>query len=80
MEKQREMTKNHAKKVIFLDKVVSPAMISQTLKLEVFSLLSQFMELSMDDIKTVLTIQTDGSCKINITAKTNQLKQMGHII
>ena len=80
MSKQNEITKNHAKKVIFMDKVVSPALISQTLKIEIFSVLSQFMELKMENLKTTLTMMTDGSCSVTITAKTNQLKQIGYVI
>ncbi len=80
MNKLKDLTKDRTKKVLYADKLISPNMFRQTLKLEVFSVLSQFMELNLEEVNLSIMVDPTGKYKINIVAQSNKIKPVGQII
>lgn len=80
MEKLKDLTKKRAKKILYSDKLISPQMFRQTLKLEVFSVLKEFMDLQLSDVGLSVMVEPTGKFKINIVAQTDKIKPVGQII
>lgn len=80
MSKLKDTIANRAKKILYADKLISPNMFRETLKLEIFSVLSQFMELDIGDVGLSIMVDPTGKYKINILAQTNQIKPVGQIV
>ena len=80
MEKLKDLLIERTRKVLYADKLIKPNMFKQTLKLEIFSVLNQFMELSQDDVSLSVMVDPTGKYKINITAQTLQIKPVGQIV
>ncbi len=80
MEKIKDRIAERTKKVLYADKLISPNMFRQALKLEIFSVLSQFMDLALEDVNLSILIDPTGKYKISINAQTLQIKPVGQII
>ena len=79
MAKLKDVVAERTKKVLYSDKLISPNMFRQTIKLEVYSVLSQFMNLDINDVILSIMVDPTGKYKINILAQTNQIKPVGQI-
>lgn len=80
MAKLKDAVANRTKKVLYADKLISPNMFRQTIKLEVYSVLSQFMTLDINDVNLSIMVDPTGKYKISILAQTNQIKPVGQIV
>ena len=76
----RDYTEKRAEKVLFVDKLISPTMFKQTLKLEIYSALKDFMKLSPEDIKMTIAVSDKGDYKIDFSVFTNQIKPIGVVL
>ena len=79
MKKQCEDMIQRTKKVLYSDKLVSPTMFKQTLKLEFYNLLRQFMEVSLEDISLSILVEPTGKYKVTVCAQTNKIKPIGQM-
>ncbi len=80
MEKLKDVVQSRTEKVLYADKLISPQMFKQTLKLEIFAVLEQFMELNFSDVGLSVMVDPTGKYKINIIAQTEKIKPVGQII
>ena len=80
MQKLKDIVAERTKKVIYADKLISPNMFKQTLKVEVFAVLSQFMQLELNDVSLSIMVDPTGKYKLSISAQTTQIKPVGQII
>ena len=80
MSKIKDDIIDRTKKVIFSDKLISPNMFRQTIKVEIFSVLSQFMELDINDLGLSIMVDPTGKYKLNIVAQTQKIKPVGQIV
>lgn len=76
----KDQVKSRAKQVLFADKLVSPNMFKETLKLECYNMLSQFMEVDPNNLKISIVVEPTGEFKINILATTNKIKPIGVVV
>ncbi len=74
MSSYANLTTQRVKKMLLKDKLASPAQFKQTLKLELFGLLSQFLELDAADIKLSITVEPDGKYKVAMLAMAENVK------
>lgn len=80
MQKLKDIIQSRTEKVLYADKLISPQMFKQTLKVEVFAVLEQFMELNFSDLGLSVMVDPTGKYKINIVAQTEKIKPVGQII
>lgn len=80
MEKIKDIVQTRTQKVLYADKLISPQMFKQTIKIEVFAVLKQFMELNYEDIGLSVMVDPTGKYKISIVAQTQKIKPIGQII
>lgn len=80
MQKLKDVIQLRTEKVLYADKLISPQMFKQTLKVEVFAVLEQFMELNFSDVGLSVMVDPTGKYKINIVAQTEKIKPVGQII
>ncbi len=80
MLKMKDQVKSRAKEVLFADKLVSPNMFKETLRLECFNMLSQFMEIEPNNLKMAILVSETGEFKIKIEATTNRIRPVGMIV
>lgn len=80
MKNLKELTSNRIKRVLYSDKLTSPTMFKQTLKLETYAILKNFMDIKIDDIKISVALNDNGKYRINIGVETNMIKPVGQII
>ena len=77
MEKYKNLAIKRAQNVIFCDKLMGPANFQKAIKLEIFSALSQFMNISEEDIKLVITLQKNGIYDFSFSVKTASINPVG---
>jgi len=77
VEKYKNYTIKRAQNVLFCDKLTNPANFQMAIKLEVFAALSQFMNITEDDIKLVITVLKNGKYNLNFSVETNNIKPIG---
>lgn len=80
MKNYKEVTTERIKKVLYADKLASPSMFKQTLRVEIFSMLKDFIETKLEDINVSVLLNKDGKYKINISVETDYIKPIGQII
>ena len=80
MEKYKNFAIKRTQDVIFYDRLASPANFKKAIKLEIFSALSQFMNITEDDIKLSITVLENGTYSFNFSASTNQIKPIGIVM
>lgn len=80
MNKFKDVVADRARKILYADKLIKPNMFKQALKLEVFAVLRQFMEIEQDDISLSIMIDPTGKYKIKLIAETSQIKPVGQIV
>lgn len=73
----KDQTHNRIKKVLITDKLINPVKFKQTLKLEMYNTLSQFMDLDINNMKVNITVNGEGKYIIGIAAISEQIKPIG---
>lgn len=76
----RDYTEKRAERVLFVDKLISPINFKQTIKLEIYSALKDFMNISPDNIKMTIAVSEKGDYKIDFSVITNQIKPVGVVL
>lgn len=76
----KEQVKSRAKQVLFADKLVSPNMFKETLKLESYNMLSQFMDITPQNLKISIVVEPTGQFKITMVAVANKIKPIGVVV
>ena len=72
-----DKTLERTKRVLFLDKLTNPVVYKQTIKLELFGKLKDFMEIEPDDIYLNLVLLSDGKYKLCVEVVSKRLKNVG---
>lgn len=72
-----EKTFSRAQKVLFLDKLSSPIVFKQTLKLELYGKIREFMEIEPDDINLNIDVLQNGEYKLTFNVIAKKLKNVG---
>lgn len=73
MKKYAKSTLQRTQKVIFYDKLVSPANFKDAIKLEIFAALSSFMNIKEEDIKLVITLDKNGKYRFDFCVETDNV-------
>ena len=76
---QAEQMEARVKNMLMADKLASPVNFKHALKLELFGLLSQFMQLDADDIKMSITVQDNGKYRVAIVAEAEDINRNKYI-
>ena len=80
MTKLNEQTKNRIKKILFADKLACPSALRQTLKIEIYGVLKNFLEVQYNNLNVNLNLLQSGDYQINITASASKIKSISKII
>lgn len=72
-----EMAKKRAERMLFLDKLNNPTFFLETIKLEIYGTLGQFMQISPDDIKLNMTLMPSREYKLEFSVTTKTIKNVG---
>ncbi len=65
------------KKVLINDKHFQPSRLNDMVRSEIFKCLSNYMEISAEDIKTSITVEEDGQYVLRCKVRCPRLKIMG---
>lgn len=74
MEKLKDVLAKRTQQVLLIDRLSSPASIKQALKLEIYGALKEFLEITQEDIKLMITVSQQGKYKLDFSIETNRIK------
>lgn len=68
---------NRLKNVLSMDKNDNPIKITNVLKSDLLFLLSNYMEISPEDLDLVISVEPGGGYKLEVQAQVRRLKLLG---
>ncbi len=77
--KAQQQNLQRLQNVLISDKQFSPQKLQKVLKSDAYMLLSNYCNLSPEDLSTSIEVDKDGTYKILIYAKSNRLKIFGSL-
>lgn len=72
---QADITESRIKNMLIMDKMESPASFKQTLKLELYGLLSQFLQLKPEDVKLAIEVLPTGRYKLSLVCLAEDINR-----